>query len=153
MICFVSKRGDGRGVTGYGNERYLLMDDRTVGGLELTLVVDGEDQFDDAGLILLRLLERQERHQTHLIAVRGYMAIVLHKGLRQRLLEDSQFVDVSLESPAAEHHTSADTTKGSCRRRVHHLFIQEEGDIIMHPVDGQDEVMPGAFGTLVICDL
>ena len=126
------------------------MEDLTVRGLELTLVVNGEDQFDDAGLILLRLLERQVRHQTHLVAIRGYMAIVLHKGLRQRLLEDSQFVNVSFKASAAKNHASADTTKGSRRRRVYHLFIHEERDVIIHPVDGQDEVMPSAIGGFMI---
>ena len=126
------------------------MEDLTIGGLELALVVDGEDQFDDAGLILLRLLERQERHQTHFVAVRGYMAIVLHKGLRQRLLEDSQLVDVSFKASAAEHHTSANTTEGSRRNREYHLFIHEERDVIIHPVDSQDEVMPSAFGAFEI---
>ena len=94
----------------FADERHDFVEHISFRILENTSVVGTEDEFVDTRLVLFHLLERQERHESHLIAIGREGSILLNERLRQCLLEDGKLIDVSFEA-ATEVHTSADTTE------------------------------------------
>ena len=116
------------------------------------MVIDREDAFDDAVVVLFVFLKRQIGHQTHLVAVEREMCEIIDKVLRQRLFEDSQFIEITFKPTSTEEHPSADADEIDSRCGEQQLLVYKKCHVIMRAVDGEDEVMPSTVGALVIGD-
>ena len=113
------------------------------------MVVDGEALLDDAVGVGVLLFERQVRKEAHLIAGESVIFVQLNERLRQGLLKDDELIDQTLEAVSAKVHGTGETTYLGRIVGIGHLAVQEEGGIVIGPIDGQHQVVPLAVGVTV----